>query len=193
MRSLKDGRANEMMRAELQRIDRDEVFSRPARDAFQDLLARAGVATTHPIRIPIDSQPFWFRDGQALANFQSHAELPVSADVVIIGAGLTGAATAYYLSGHASQGKRVVVLDQGDPAGEASGRNGGNFELIPENSVGMYESLARERAAFLRRRFPSLPIEVVHAESERQASVVLGLALRNRDLLKDDLARAVPA
>ncbi len=75
-------------------------------------------------------------------------------------------------------------MDQGDPAGEASGRNGGNFELIPENSVGIYEGLARERHAFLRRRYPKLPVEVVQAESERQASLVLGLALRNRELFK---------
>jgi glycine/D-amino acid oxidase-like deaminating enzyme len=81
------------------------------------------------------------------------------------------------------------VLEQGEPAGEASGRNGGNFELFPENSVGMYEGLAREREAFLRKRYPGLPAAIVQAESERQASVVLGLSLRNRDLLKSIILR----
>jgi glycine/D-amino acid oxidase-like deaminating enzyme len=76
------------------------------------------------------------------------------------------------------------VLDKSDPAGEASGRNGGNFELIPENSVGIYEGLARERLLFVRRRYPGLPPPVLRAESERQASLVLGLALRNRDRLR---------
>src|SRR3978361_463367 len=33
-------------------------------------------------------------------------------------------------------------------------------------------------------RYPTLPVERVHPESERQASVVLGLALRNRELFK---------
>ena len=58
--------------------------------------------------------------------------------MVVIGAGLTGVAAAYRLK---DTGLRVVLLDQGDPAGEASGRNGGNFELLPENSVGIYEGI----------------------------------------------------
>jgi glycine/D-amino acid oxidase-like deaminating enzyme len=78
-------------------------------------------------------------------------------------------------------------LEQGDPAGEASGRNGGNFELLPENSVGIYEGLAPGRLAFMKRRYPRVPHEVLRAISERQASLVLGLALRNRDVLKETI------
>src|SRR5215467_1122662 len=164
--SEKNGRVSDAMRAELQRIDREETFSSSARDAFQDLLARAGIPTAHPIRIPLNSEPYWFRQGQPLAGFQSSAQLIESADVVVIGAGLVGASAAYHLADHAKQ-HRVVVLDQGDPGGEASGRNGGNFELIPENSVGIYEGLARERLRFLLRVYPSVPTEVLRAESER--------------------------
>src|SRR5690349_14414218 len=127
------GHAGEAVRAELEHLDRSETFSTQARDAFQDVLARAGIATLHPIGLPPDSEPFWLRAGQPLADYRSRAELPASADVVIIGAGLTGAATAYHLGPHAASGSLVVVLEQGDPACEASGRNGGNFELIPEN------------------------------------------------------------
>jgi glycine/D-amino acid oxidase-like deaminating enzyme/CRP-like cAMP-binding protein len=61
--------------------------------------------------------------------------------------------------------------------------------MFPENSVGMYEGLAREREAFLRRRYPGLPPAIIRAESERQASVVLGLSLRNRALLKRIILR----
>jgi glycine/D-amino acid oxidase-like deaminating enzyme/CRP-like cAMP-binding protein len=142
------------------------------------------------VRNGVSDQPYWFRAGQPFAAFQSHPALPESADVVVIGAGLTGAAAAYHLvelAGH--HAKRIVVLDRGDPAGEASGRNGGNFELIPENSVGAYEGLARERLAFLKRVYRDLPREVLRAESERQASAVLGIALRNRDLLKGIVLR----
>jgi glycine/D-amino acid oxidase-like deaminating enzyme len=184
-----DGRATDTVRSELERIDREELMSSPARDAFQDFLARAGVKTAHPIRLPIDHEPYWFRDGQPLAGFQSQEVLPDTADVVIIGAGLTGAATAYHLSEQAAKGARIIIVERGDPACEASGRNGGNFELLPESSIGMYEGLARERAAFLQRRYPDVPLEVIHAESERQASLVLGLSLRNRDLLKGIILR----
>lgn len=179
------GRLAPELRREIETLDRDGVFTPGGRGALQDLLARLGMATAHPIGVPVNDEPFWFRLGHPLADHQSHPDLPEEADVVVIGAGLTGASAAYHLADSVNeQRRRVVVLEQGDPAGEASGRNGGNFELIPENSVGIYEGLARERYAFLRRRYPKLPVEVVHAESERQASVVLGLALRNRELFK---------
>ena len=45
-----------------------------------------------------------------------------SADVVVIGAGVSGLTSAYYL---AKAGKDVVVVDKGTVGGEASGRNGG--------------------------------------------------------------------
>ncbi len=140
--------------------------------------------------LPADDTPYWLRGPQPLAGYQSSEALPAESDVVVIGAGLTGAATAYHcVRGGEAAALSTVVLDAGDPAGEASGRNGGNFELIPENSVGAYEGLARERLAFLRRVYPKLPIEVLRAESERQASLVLGVALRNRDLLKGIILR----
>ncbi|MEO5817974.1 MAG: FAD-dependent oxidoreductase [Gemmatimonadaceae bacterium] len=181
--------ATDDIRRELEALDRDGDFSPAASAEFQQLLAQVGAATHRPIGLPIDDQPYWFRHGHPLAGHRSRTELPASADVVIIGAGLTGASAAYHLADAARDGLRIVVVDQGDPACEASGRNGGNFELIPENSVGVYEGLARERMAFLERCHPSLPHEVLHAESERQASVVLGVALRNRELLKGIVLR----
>src|SRR5690349_24830799 len=184
-----DGRVSDAIRKELQALDRGREFSRAGRADFQDLLARVGVATVHPIGLPLVDEPFWFRGGHPLANHQSRPELPERADVVVIGAGLTGASAAYHLAERGGEAVRVVVLDQGDPAGEASGRNGGNFQLIPENSVGAYEGLARERLEFLRRLWAGLPLEVLQAESERQASLVLGIALRNRELLKGIILR----
>jgi glycine/D-amino acid oxidase-like deaminating enzyme len=176
------GRASDVLRSELQGIDQSCRFSADALRLFQDLLGRLGVATERPLLLPLDDRPFWHRGAHPLANYQTNPDLPTAADVVVIGAGLTGAAAAYHLR---RSGLKVVMLDQGDPAGEASGRNGGNFELIPENSVGVYEGLARERFAFMRRRYPRVPTEVLQAVSERQASLVLGLALRNRDALKE--------
>ena len=48
----------------------------------------------------------------------------MEADVVVVGAGIVGVATAYNL---ARAGKRVVVVDKGAIGGEASGRNGGHL------------------------------------------------------------------
>jgi glycine/D-amino acid oxidase-like deaminating enzyme/CRP-like cAMP-binding protein len=178
------GRATAGIRRELSDIDRSCRFSADGLRLFQDLLARLGVATHRPIAVPLDDRPFWLRTPNPLAAHQSTEKLPEVADIVVIGAGLTGAATAFHLR---HSGQRVVVLDQGDPASEASGRNGGNFELLPENAVGVYEGLAPGRLAFMRRRYPLVPAEVLQAVSEQQASLVLGLALRNRDLLKQTI------
>ena len=173
----------------LQAMDRDGHFSPAAWPLFQDLLGEWAVSTSRPIGIPANDTPYWLRGERALANHRSSDALPSSADVVVIGAGLTGASAAYHLATECQPGMRIVVLEQGEPAAEASGRNGGNFELFPENSVGLYEGLARERVAFLRRCHPGLPLAIVQAESERQASAVLGLSLRNRDLLRSIVLR----
>jgi len=180
------GRAAALVR----RVDRERRFSPHARALFQDHLGVRALKTARPIGLPGCSEPFWFRAPDRLAGYQSAASLPSSADVVVIGAGLTGASAAYHLADAVrTRGLRVVVVDRGDPAGEASGRNGGNFELIPENSIGAYVGLARERLGFLRRCYPRVPTEVARAVSERQASLVLGVALRNRDLLRGIIRR----
>src|SRR5208282_4018099 len=168
-----------------QALERNCRFTPKSRRLFEELLGRIGVASTQGISLPISDQPFWFRAGHPLANYQSAPTLPPSVDVLIIGAGLTGASAAYHLGAAVrDRGLHVALIDRGDPATEASGRNGGNFELLPENSVGLYGGLARERLKFLLHVYPFVPTEVLRAESERQASLVLGIALRNRDRLQ---------
>ncbi|MEM7404103.1 MAG: FAD-binding oxidoreductase [Pseudomonadota bacterium] len=58
-----------------------------------------------------EATPIQFRD-----------PLPDEVDVVVIGAGVVGTSTAYYL---AKQGKRVALLEKGRVAGEQSSRNWG--------------------------------------------------------------------
>ena len=48
--------------------------------------------------------------------------VPTQADVVVIGGGIVGSATAYNL---AKRGASVVLVEKGDIAGEQSGRNWG--------------------------------------------------------------------
>src|SRR3954466_12498196 len=50
--------------------------------------------------------------------------LPEAADVVIVGAGIMGLATAYHLAKEHAR-RRILVLDAGYLCGGASGRNGG--------------------------------------------------------------------
>jgi glycine/D-amino acid oxidase-like deaminating enzyme len=124
-----------------------------------------------PDELPLDDTPYWLRGEQPLAGFRSHARLEGAVDVLVIGAGLTGASAAFHLAG---RGVRVAVVDAGDPANEASGRNGGNFELVPENSLGDYRGLVAERAKL-----------GGQATAEREASAVLRLTLRNRRRMRE--------
>jgi D-arginine dehydrogenase len=84
-------------------------------------------------------------------------------DILIVGAGLAGAATAFHLRGRCG---RVVVVEQEDlPGAHSSGRNAAMVrERVEEPEVA---ALVREGAAFLR--------EQRLAEFRRTGSVLLGM------------------
>ena len=71
--------------------------------------------STDPMRTPA-----WLNEPEEPRWRQSRP--PESADVVVIGGGIIGSATAYYL---ASRGLAVVLAEKGRIAGEQSGRNWG--------------------------------------------------------------------
>lgn len=54
------------------------------------------------------------------------ADLPSSADVVVVGAGIMGLATAYHLAERWPK-RRIIVIDKGYLCSGASGRNGGGI------------------------------------------------------------------
>ena len=63
--------------------------------------------------------------------------LPRETDVVVVGGGLAGAATAYYLAG---EGVDVVLLERGELNREASGTNAGSFHF----QIAIHQLTARE-------------------------------------------------
>ena len=70
-----------------------------------------------------------------------------AADVVVVGAGYTGLSTALHL---ARAGRRVVVLDAGEPGWGCSGRNGGQVnpggaKILPEDVVASLGPVRGER------------------------------------------------
>jgi glycine/D-amino acid oxidase-like deaminating enzyme len=156
-------------------------FDRGGAAAFQSWVASVGARMRGPIAMPEEETPYWQLLPNPLAAFRSTPELPEEVELLIIGAGLTGASAAYHAIGLAQAGQRIAVIDLGDPASQASGRNGGNFELIPENFLGPYEGLVRERYKFLQVMRPELQEEALREQAERQARLVLGFGLRNSE------------
>jgi glycine/D-amino acid oxidase-like deaminating enzyme len=175
---------------EAQGLDR---FAPSDRAAFQDFVAKAGGKLKGPASMPRDRTPQWLQGPQPLAGFQSKPDLPLEADVVILGAGLTGASAALHLSRVAQRKSlKVVVLDAKDPGTGASGKNGGNFELIPENFFGDYGSyggLEEERYKFLRAAYPDLSEDVGRAHARRTAEAIIKFALKNAARMKRTIER----
>lgn len=79
--------------------------------------------------MPNPPDSFWLTS--PALHFQPEPKLPQLADVVIIGGGITGVSTAYWLS---QLGIRPVLLERGDLSCGATGRNGGHFVFGPNQS-----------------------------------------------------------
>ena len=127
----------------------------------------------------------------------SHAEpvvsdtLPASADAVVIGAGVVGAATAAAL---AATGRRVLVVDRSGPLGGTTAAGEGNILVSdklpgPEltlalRSVALWREFAAEVAGIARGDEGDFGFEVkggvVAAQDETQLANLLDLAERQR-------------
>jgi len=187
-----NGRATPELRNAFLSLERKagSSFTPGARSAFQQLVASSGAQMRREILLPEDDLPYWQIGKHPLGEFRSGRRLPATVDVAVIGAGLTGASTAFHLARDvARKGLRVIVLEHGDPATQASGRNGGNFELIPENFLGEYQGLPTERRKWLARRYPWLSSQTLHAAAERQARLIFEFGSRNSSRFLDLVRR----
>jgi glycine/D-amino acid oxidase-like deaminating enzyme len=151
-------------------------FSGSALKRWQTLVAVTGAKTTLPIGVPEINTPYWQFIDHPLANYQSTPLLPKSAEVVVIGAGLAGAAAAYSVG-------NAVLIDADDPATLASGMNGGNFQLLAENYAGHYAGIAKERAELSRPLYPDLTPHQRQELGDYQARAILKFGAINRDTL----------
>jgi gamma-glutamylputrescine oxidase len=78
----------------------------------------------------LSSRPFWLANLEHPLLHQNSA-LPDTTDVVVIGGGLTGVSTAYWLN---TLGISVTLLERGGLASGATGRNGGHVVFGPNQS-----------------------------------------------------------
>ncbi|RSH82890.1 hypothetical protein EHS25_005880 [Saitozyma podzolica] len=94
----------------------------------------------------------WIASNRGPGSLHNHGKedsLPETADIVIVGAGISGALLAYYLAnpeeryGDVPKGRTIVVLEGAEVASGATGRNGGHFAPATFMS---YPNLIRSRA-----------------------------------------------
>ncbi len=76
------------------------------------------------IPAPLAATSFWRTELDALDSSRSTEELPQECDVVIIGAGYSGASTAYHLVQDNDFPPSIVILESREACSGASARNG---------------------------------------------------------------------
>ena len=74
--------------------------------------------------VPNPTTPFWRTEPRALDSHRSTADLPSECDVLIIGAGFSGASLAHYLYEDNPSPPSVVILEAREACSGATGRNG---------------------------------------------------------------------
>lgn len=80
---------------------------------------------------PKPLQSFWTSKPYRLRTHRTTTDLPTTADVVIIGSGYSGAATAFHLLKPSENRPSVVILEARETCSGASGRNGGHLKPDP--------------------------------------------------------------
>ena len=127
-------------------------------------------AARHP-QARYRSLSLWFDQAAAAGDpleRRAGLEGDTQADVCIVGAGLTGLWTAYYLL-RAQPSLRVVLLEAEIAGFGASGRNGGWCSaLFPVSTHGLARRYGRDRAIAMRRAMNDTVDEVGRAVAEEQ-------------------------
>ncbi|VUC24910.1 unnamed protein product [Clonostachys rosea] len=100
-----------------------------------------------PFPVPDATLPFWRTDLHQLDTHRSTAELPQKCDVLIIGSGLSGAATAYHILDNNPSPPSMVILEARQACSGATARNGGHVKPDLYYRVPQYVRLYGKQAA----------------------------------------------
>jgi glycine/D-amino acid oxidase-like deaminating enzyme len=165
-------------------------FSPVCQAKFQTLVAELGAKMMHACDIPANTTPFWLLESNELYNYQSKPDgISDDVDIVVIGSGLTGSSAAFHLRAAAQSGQRILLLErEAMPAAQASGRNGGNFQMMSESHVGTYDGLVGERLEWLRAcrdlndpQCANMTDDMLLKRATGQAQLLMNFTMQNLD------------
>ena len=112
---------------------------------------------------------FWTATPHAFDDFRSSDKLPETCDVLIIGSGYAGVATAYHLySSHSMSTQSVVMLEARQLASAATGRNGGHVKPDTYFGITKYKKMYGLKAAAAIQKFQSSQVLAVKNLVERE-------------------------
>ncbi|OQN97528.1 hypothetical protein B0A48_16681 [Cryoendolithus antarcticus] len=111
--------------------------------------------------VPNPTTPYWRIELHPIDEHRSTEQLPKQCDIAIIGAGLSGVATAYHLIKKAgSNPPSVVLLEARQVCSGATGRNGGHCKAKTTTLLGVARDkgvgVANELAAFVDQQIQAL-------------------------------------
>lgn len=109
------------------------------------MATKAQTKNRSPVANPVTS--FWTVPPCDLDDHRSTRDLPSASDVVIIGAGFAGVATAYHLLKDNPNPPSIIMLEARKVCSGASGRNGGHVKPDTYFNVPKYTRLYGEKAA----------------------------------------------
>lgn len=98
-----------------------------------------------PVAEPVPS--FWTSHPHPLDDYQSSSHLPEKCDILVIGSGYSGTATAYHILKDNPRPPSVVLLEARQICSGATGRNGGHIKPDAYFGVPRYSRIYGAEAA----------------------------------------------
>ncbi len=121
-----------------------------------------------PFPVPEPVQSFWTASPDPLDNYQSSSTLVEECDVLIIGSGYAGTATAYHLFEGTTKKPSVVLLEARQICSGATGRNGGHVKPDSYFNVPKYTRLYGAKVAAEIAKFETSQVLAVKELVERE-------------------------
>lgn len=126
---------------------------------YQKAIARTRQPPPGPSANP--TKPYWHLDPPFPEIVDIQQKLPESADVVIIGSGITGAAAARTLVELSPKPLRIVVVEARQLCSGATGRNGGHIKCGPHEVFGTLQGIIGKQQAAEVTRFQMRHLEML--------------------------------